>query len=417
MNDVTIGYRGRPESGNFLFTGLSASDLRQHKYIIGNSGTGKTTLIRNMIVQDMRAGRGVAVIDPHGDLAEDLIAHIPKHRVNDVVYFNPADIEHPIALNILDASGERTLVASSVVSIFHHQWKESWGPRLEYILYNATRAVLDYPEPTLAGVYKMLVDHSFRNRVSEKIQDPMVRLFWREVFGGWSDRFASEAVSPIQNKLGQLLSSSLMRNILCQKKRSLDPSFLWDKKKIFIANLSKGLLGENRSSLLGSIIITKFYLSALSRASIPERSRNDYYFYIDEFPQFGTDTFGNILSEVRKYKLNLILAHQHLEQMHPNVRAAVFGNVGSFVVFRVGSEDGRYLEKEFEPYFSIEDLRIQQNYEMICKNISGGEQTRPESIKSLPPLRKADGTAKRETIIKVSRSRYATFRKGAEKQL
>ena len=409
MNEIIIGYKKRERDGEVSFIKIHAPDRRHHQYIVGKSGTGKTTLIKNMTIQDMRAGSGVAVVDPHGDLVEDLLSHIPKWRTNDVIYFNPADVDFPCGFNILETRSkeEKDLIASSIVSVFKHIWRDSWGPRTEYILYNAVAALIDWPESTLNDVYLMLSDKRFRERVGERVKDPLVKMFWKEIFSSWNERFASEAVSPIQNKVGQLLSNSMLRNIICQPKSSFDIQSIFNNKKILLVNLSKGRIGEDRASLLGAMIVNKFYLAALTRQTTAEQGREDFYLYVDEFQSFATDAFGSILSEARKYRLNLILANQYLDQIPENIRRAVFGNVGATIVFRVGSADAQMLEKEFMPYYELEDFRIQQNYEMVYKLVVDGMSARPDSALSLPPFEFMGKEAKRGTIIKGSRQRYA----------
>ena len=263
--------------------GIRPKDRRHHVYLIGKTGTGKSTLIKNMVIQDLRLNHGVALVDPHGDLVEDILNFIPKTRTNEVVYFNPADKENPVAINILEAKGddEKHLVASSLISVFRHLWKDFWGPRLEHILYNCVLALMDTPGQTLLGVYRMLVDTSFRKQIVANIKDPIIKMFWVEDYENYDERFRKEIISPVQNKVGQLLTSPQMRNIVGQSKSSVDFGFVMDEKRILLANLSKGKVGEDKSNLLGSAIITKMYLSALERQNIPEESRKDFYLYID----------------------------------------------------------------------------------------------------------------------------------------
>lgn len=415
MNEIIIGYRRKERSGEVDFVKIRSQDRRYHQYIVGKSGTGKTTLIKNMAIQDMRAGAGVAVIDPHGDLVEDLLNHIPKERTNEVVYFNPSDTAFPCGFNILETHSEeeKELIASSIISVFKHIWHDSWGPRTEYILYNAVAALLDWPGSTLGDVYRMLADKAFRRRVTAKAQDPLVKMFWEEIFSSWNERFASEAISPLQNKVGQLLASSMLRNIICQPKSTIDIQNILDNKKILLVNLSKGRLGEDRANLLGSIIVNKLYLTALARQREAEEGRADFYAYVDEFQSFATDAFGLILAEARKYHLNLILAHQYLDQIPEDIRRAVFGNVGSIIVFRVGSTDAQMLEKEFLPYFELEDLRTQQNHEFAYKLVIDGVAARPDLALSLPPFEVSHREAKREIVIQVSRQRYGKSKKSS----
>ena len=389
--------------------GIKPDDRRRHMYLIGKTGMGKSTVQENMIVEDIRAGRGVAVVDPHGDLAEKIIEYIPADRINDVIYFNPADMEYPIAFNVVESvdPSQRHLIASGLIGVFKKLWADSWGPRLEYILRNAILAILDYPGSTLLAVTRMLSDKPFRKKVIAKIQDPVVKAFWVNEFAGYADKFAAEAVSPIQNKVGQFLSSALIRNIVGQVKSSIDMREIMDEGKILIMNLSKGRIGEDNSALLGAMMITKIQLAAMSRVDIPEEQRKDFYLYIDEFQNFSTESFANILSEARKYRLNLIMAHQYIEQLDETVRAAVFGNVGTLVVFRVGATDAEELVKEFTPVFIEEDIVNLPKYEMYLKLMIDGISSDPFSARGLPPLSDEEKTDSKGKVIKVSRERYA----------
>lgn len=399
--------------------GIKTDDRRRHMYLIGKTGMGKSTVLENMIVDDIRAGYGVAVVDPHGDLAEKIIEYIPSHRVKDVVYFNPADINFPIAFNVVEQVEPhlRHLVASGLIGVFQKLWADSWGPRLEYILRNAILAILDFPGSTLLGVVRMLSDKNYRKRVVANIKDPVVKAFWEKEFSGYADKFAAEAVSPIQNKVGQFLSSSLMRNIIGQVKSSIDIRNIMDEGKILIMNLSKGRIGEDNSALLGAMMITKIQLASMSRVDLPEKDRRDFYLYIDEFQNFSTDSFANILSEARKYRLNLILAHQYIEQLNEKVKPAVFGNVGTLIVFRVGAADAEELVKEFTPIFSEEDLVNLPKYEMYLKLMIDGIASSPFSAIGLPPLKAEEKTDNIEQVIAYSREKYATDREAVEEKI
>ena len=399
--------------------GIKDDDRRRHMYLIGKTGMGKSTILENMIVDDIRSGKGVMVVDPHGDLAEKIIDYIPSSRVNDVIYFNPADIEYPIAFNVVEQVDPhlRHLVASGLIGVFQKLWADSWGPRLEYILRNAILAILDYPGSTLLAVTRMLSDKNFRKKVIEKIQDPVVKSFWVNEFAGYANNFAAEAVSPIQNKVGQFLSSSLIRNIVGQVKSTIDLREVMDLGKILIMNLSKGRIGEDNSALLGAMMITKVQLSAMSRVDILERERKDFYLYIDEFQNFTTDSFANILSEARKYRLNLIMAHQYIEQLGEKVKPAVFGNVGTLVVFRVGATDAEELVKEFMPVFTEEDLVNLAKYEFYIKLMIDGLASDPFSARGLAPLTEEEKTGNKEKMIKVSRERYAKQRAVVEDKI
>ncbi|MBD3248154.1 type IV secretion system DNA-binding domain-containing protein [Candidatus Falkowbacteria bacterium] len=396
--------------------GIKEDDRRRHMYLIGKTGMGKSTVMENMIVYDIRAGKGVAVVDPHGDLAEKVMQYIPEERIKDVVYFNPADMDFPIAFNIVEQVDVRVrhLVASGLVGVFKKLWADSWGPRLEYILRNAILAILDYPDSTLLGVVRMLSDKSFRKKVMASVQDPVVRAFWEKEFAGYADKFASEAVSPIQNKVGQFLSSALIRNIVGQKRSAIDMREVMDSGKILILNLSKGHIGEDNSALLGAMMITKIQLAAMSRVNIPESERKDFYLYIDEFQNFSTESFATILSEARKYHLDLIMAHQYMEQLSEDVRAAVFGNVGTMVCFRVGATDAEELVKEFSPTFMQEDILNIPKYEFYLKLMIDGVASEPFSARGLMPLSKDEITGNFDKCVEYTRQYYAKDRKTVE---
>ena len=399
--------------------GIKPKDRRNHVYIIGKTGTGKSTLIKNMVIQDLRLNHGVALIDPHGDLVEDILNYIPKTRTNEVVYFNPADSEHPVAINILEAKGdeEKQLVASSLISVFRHLWKEFWGPRLEHILYNCVLALMDTPGQTLLGVYRMLVDDKFRKLIVGNIRDPVVKMFWVEDYESYDLRFRKEIISPVQNKVGQLLTSPQMRNIVGQAKSSVDFGFVMDQKRILLATLSKGKVGEDKSNLLGSAIVTKMYLSALERQNLPEEVRKDFYLYIDEFQNFSTDIFPSILSEARKYRLNLNLAHQYLYQLPEGIKHAVFGNVGTVISFRVGSYDAKELAEEMKPVFTSEDLENLDNHHIALRLLIDGKMSHAFSAITFPPLKPTGREAERDTVLRISRERYATPRDIVEEKL
>ena len=399
--------------------GIKEDDRRRHMYLIGKTGMGKSTILENMIIDDIRAGHGVAIVDPHGDLAEKIIQFIPDDRVKDVIYLNPSDIEFPIAFNVVEQVEPhlRHLVASGLIGVFQKLWADSWGPRLEYILRNAILAILDYPGSTLLGVVRILSDKPFRKKVVANIKDPVVKSFWEKEFASYADKFASEAVSPIQNKVGQFLSTAFMRNIIGQMKSSIDMREIMDNSKILIMNLSKGRIGEDNSALLGAMMITKIQLAAMSRVDIAEKERKDFYLYIDEFQNFSTDSFANILSEARKYRLCLIMAHQYIEQLTEKVKFAVFGNVGTMIVFRVGAADAEELVKEFTPTFTEEDIVNLPKYEMYLKLMIDGIASDPFSARGLPPLSKAEETGNMEAVINFSRATYASRKEEVEDKI
>src|SRR5436309_13250731 len=376
-NYITLGEReGWGQSVPF---GVSASDQRQHIYIIGKTGSGKTTLLRNLIIQHIAFGHGVGVIDPHGDLAEELLHHIPPRRADHLVYFNPGDLEFPIGLSVLAnvAPDNRHLVASGIVGAFKGIWRDSWGPRLEYILYNAVSALLDCRNATLLGVNRMLTDSTFRAEMIHQIKDPFIRAFWAEEYAGYDERFKREAIAPIQNKIGQFLLNPVVRNILGQIKTKVSISFIMDNGRLFIANLSKGSLGHEKANLLGSLIVAQFQLGAMARSNRPEEERRDFYLFIDEFQNFSTDVFASILAEARKYRSCLILSHQYIDQLPLPVRQAVFGNVGTLISFRVGSAEAEIMEKEFGNAFSASTLADLNRFEAIVKLLENGANREP----------------------------------------
>ncbi len=397
--------------------GIKLDDRRRHMYLIGKSGAGKSVMLENMIASDIRAGFGLAVVDPHGDLVEKVLDIIPSSRVNEVVYFNPSDVDYPVAFNPLESVDPkyRHLVASGLIGVFKKIWADSWGPRLEYILRNAILSMLEYPGSTLLGITRILVDKYYRKKVLEKVSDPVVRSFWIDEYDNYNEKFRTEAISPIQNKIGQFLSSSIIRNIVGQPKSTLDLREIIDSKKILLMDLSKGRLGEDNSALLGAMMITKLQLAAMSRIDTPEEERQDFMLYVDEFQNFATESFATILSEARKYRLDLIIAHQYIEQLGDEVKAAVFGNVGTMVVFRIGSEDAEFLETEFDPTFTPADLVALPNYHIYIKLMVDGVTSAPFSATTLPPV--SIRTNNRDKVIRVSRERYAKNRAAVEEKI
>ncbi len=397
--------------------GIKLDDRRRHMYVIGKSGTGKSVLLENMIYSDIRAGHGLAVVDPHGDLVEKILDLIPSNRVNDVVYFNPSDVDHPIAFNPLETVDPkyRHLVASGLVGVFKKIWADSWGPRLEYILRNAILSLLEYPSSTLLGITRILVDKYYRKKVLEKVTDPVVRSFWIDEYDNYNEKFRTEAISPIQNKIGQFLSSAIIRNIVGQPKSTIDLKSIMDEQKVLLMDLSKGRVGEDNSALLGAMMITKIQLAAMSRIDISEKDRKDFFLYVDEFQNFATESFATILSEARKYRLNLIIAHQYIEQLGDVVKAAVFGNVGTMIVFRIGAEDAEFLEKEFTPTFTQMDLVNLPNYHIYLKLMIDGVTSDPFSATTMPPIGNRNNN--RTSIVRVSRERYAKDREKVEEKI
>ena len=398
--------------------GIKTQDRSRHMYIIGKTGTGKTTFLENMAIQDIQSGRGVGIVDPHGEFAEKMLDFVPSNRVNDVIYFNPADLDYPIAFNVIEKvdSEHRHLVASGLVGVFKKIWAETWGPRLEYVLRNAILALLEYPGSTLLGIMRMLTDKEYRKKIIAQINDPVVRSFWVDEFAKYPDRFMAEAVAPIQNKVGQFLTSPLIRNIVGQTKSSIDIRKAMDEEKILIMNLSKGLIGEDTSNLLGAMLITRIQLAAMSRVDIPENERKNFYLYVDEFQNFATEAFATILSEARKYRLDLVLAHQYIAQMSEEVRDAVLGNVGTMVCFRIGANDAVYLENEFMPEFSVQDLVNLDFAHIYLKLMIDGMASRPFSATTLLPFKRPEKSY-RDKIIRISRERYASNRDQVEQKI
>jgi len=419
MSDITFFAKTNFRNQETTF-GIKTDDRRRHMYIVGKTGMGKTNLLENMAIQDIENGRGVCYIDPHGDTAEKLIKIIPSERINDVIYFNPADQNFPVAFNVMEKVDPeyRHLVASGLVGVFKKIWADSWGPRLEYILRNAILALLEYPGSTLLGVTRILVDKRYRQRVVEKITDPVVKSFWVDEFTKWNERVLQEVISPIQNKVGQFISSSLIRNIVGQTKSSFDVRDVMDKQKILVMNLSKGRIGEDASALLGAMMITKIQLAAMGRVDIPEETRKDFYLYVDEFQNFATESFANILSEARKYRLNLVLANQYIAQIEEDgVRDSIFGNAGTIISFRVGAMDAEFLEKEFAPVFSANDLVNLPKYNIYLKLMIDGIAGDAFSAVTLPPVDIEKTKGNEEKIIKVSRERYAVNKKEVEEKI
>jgi len=401
--------------------GIKAKDRTRHVYVIGKTGMGKSTMLENMAIQDINNGEGFAFIDPHGKTAELLLDYVPKHRIKDVLYFAPFDMDHPIAFNVMEDVGpdKRHLVASGLMSTFKKIWVDAWSARMEYILSNTILALLEYPGATLLDVNRMLANKDFRKKVVDNIKDVSVRSFWVDEFAKYTDRFAAEATPAIQNKVGQFTSNPLIRNIIGQPKSSFDIRKMMDERKILIINLSKGKVGETNANLLGSMMITKIYLSAMSRADVSETTLNtlpNFYLYVDEFQSFANESFANILSEARKYRLNLTIAHQYVEQMSEEVRAAVFGNVGTMIAFRVGAFDAELLEKEYAPQFTAEDMVNLGFAQIYLKLMINGVSSAPFSAVTMPPIKVAE-VKFTEELIKSSQEQFGHLREAVEKEI
>lgn len=402
--------------------GIKTDDRRRHIYVVGKTGMGKSEMIANMAIQDIQAGRGVGLVDPHGELAERMLDHVPSHRINDVIYVNPADLAYPIAFNVMENVNPefRHLVASGLMGVFKKIWPDVWSARMEYILNNAILALLEYPGSTLLGVNRMLSDKEYRSKVIEKITDPVVRAFWTTEFARYTQRLEAEATAAIQNKVGQFISNPLIRNIVGQVKSKIDMREAMDTGKIIVTNLSKGKVGEDNSRLLGALLITKIQLAAMGRVDVSEEQRRDFYLYVDEFQNFATESFVNILSEARKYHLSLVLAHQYIAQIghgeDTKVRDAVFGNVGTIVCFRVGAEDAEFLEREFTPEFTAEDLVNLGKFNIYLKLMIDGVTHPAFSAITLPPMPPPE-ISHRDKIIRASRERYGTPRTIVEEKI
>jgi hypothetical protein len=391
--------------------GIKAKDRTRHVYVIGKTGMGKSTLLENMAVQDIQNGEGLAFMDPHGSTAEKLLEYIPEHRIKDVLYFAPFDMENPISFNVMEDVGpdKRHLVVSGLMSTFKKIWVDAWSARMEYILSNTLLALLEYPGSTLLGVNRMLSDKDYRNAVVANIKDPSVKSFWVDEFAKYNERYMQEAGDSIKNKVGQFTANPLVRNIIGQPTSSFDVRKMMDEKKILIVNLSKGLIGETNANLLGSMLITKIYLSAMSRADMSASQLDqmpNFYFYVDEFQSFANEAFANILSEARKYKLNLTIAHQYIEQMEEEVRNAVFGNVGTTIAFRVGPFDAEVLETVFSPEFMATDIVNLGFAQIYLTLMIDGIGSRPFSAVTLGPIPQAKVSYK-DMAIAESRKQYA----------
>ena len=427
MNSNEITYFGETTFRNQRRRfGIKIDDRRRHVYIIGKTGMGKTVMMENMAIQDIQKGNGMGFIDPHGEAAERLLDFVPQNRVNDVIYFNPADLNFPIAFNVMEKvdTGHRHLIAAGLMGVFKKIWPDVWSARMEYILNNCVLALLEYPGSTLLGVNRMLADPDYRKKVVDRVTDPVIKSFWLNEFARYTQRYEVEATAAIQNKIGQFISTPLIRNIIGQVRSAINMRKVMDEGKILIANISKGRIGEENSRLLGALLVTKLYLAAMSRVDTPEEKRRDFYLYVDEFQNFATKAFINILSEARKYRLALVLGNQYisqLEEMTPSgksseVRDAIFGNIGTMVCFRVGAEDAEFLERELLPEFALQDLVNLTKYSVYLKLMIDGLAGRPFSAETLPPSLELE-KSNREKIIKVSQERYATPKEIVEEKI
>jgi hypothetical protein len=417
-----ITFFGRTDArGQNVAFGIKAKDRQRHVYVIGKTGMGKSTLLENMAVQDIQNGEGMAFIDPHGSAAETLLNYIPPERVNDVLYFAPADVSFPVSFNIMEDVGadKRHLVVSGLMSVFKKIFVDAWSARMEYILSNTILALLEYPGSTLLGVNRMLSDKKYREMIVNNVKDPGVKAFWVDEFAKYNERYMQEAGDAIKNKIGQFTANPVIRNIIGQPKSSFDIRKMMDERKIIIMNLSKGLIGETNANLLGSMLTTRIYLAAMSRADIsPEKMKTmpNFYFYVDEFQSFANATFANILSEARKYHLNLTIAHQYIEQMEEDVRNAVFGNVGTIISFRVGPFDAEILETIFTPQFLATDIVNLGFAQVYLTLMIDGIGSTPFSATTLPPIAPQVVTYK-DMVIASSRRMYGRLRAEVEEEI
>ncbi|MCB9503075.1 MAG: type IV secretion system DNA-binding domain-containing protein [Deferribacteres bacterium] len=404
--DITILGETTFRNDHKIF-GIKQADRRYHMHILGKTGMGKTTLLENMLISDIEYGRGCALIDPHGDLAESLLDRIPKRRTNDVIYFNPADTQHPIAMNILEKvpSDQRALLAVSVLSIFKKLYSEFWGSRMEYVFRNALLTATQLERANLRTVVDLLTNLNFREAIIPKLTDRALIKFWQKEFATFDKRQRTEVIFPIINKVGQFLTNPFISPIIDTYKNKVDFRRVIDQNQILIANLSKGKISEDAMMLLGAILITKIQLAALSRSDIPEKDRTDFHLYIDECQNFLSENFANLFAEMRKYRLNLVLANQHFGQLETSIQQSILGNIGSLLCFRLGVFDAELMQKEFYPYVNSKNLIELPKYHIFLKLMIDGVASRVFSAKTLRLDDKLH--LQKNKITKVSQARYS----------
>jgi hypothetical protein len=410
--------------GRRLQCGIRPDDRRRHVYVIGKTGMGKSTLLENMLFSDIRAGRGIGLVDPHGDLVDAVLRFIPKERSNDVVLFDPSDRDFPISFNMLECASpdQRPLICSGLMSVFTKLWPEAFSGRMEHILRNTLLALLENEGQSMLGILRMFGDDAYREKIVERVTDPLVKAFWTTEYTGWSDKYRTEAVAAIQNKIGQLLTTPLIRNIVGQVKSTLDVRHAMDTGKIILVNLSKGKIGEDTSAFIGSMLVTKFQIDAMSRADIPESERRDFYLYVDEFQNFATPSFATILSEARKYRLALTMANQYVAQLligdgNTQLRDAVFGNVGTMVSFQVGSDDAEEMSKQFEEAVTPKDILSLPKYHAYLRLMIDGVPSKPFSLSTLRPPEVPPDPRRVDIIRALSRERYSKPRVEVEEKI
>ncbi len=403
------------EEKKFIF-GMKRVDRRRHIYIIGKSGVGKSKMLELFIRQDVAYSHGLCLIDPHGDVIEEILDFIPKEKIEDVVIIDPSDRDYPVSFNPLqnvDPEFKHQLT-QGLIEVMEKQFGANWTPRLEHVFRFTCLALLDYPHATMRGMISMLTDRNYRQKVVEYIEDDMVKRFWAIEFADWSEKFDTDAIIPLVNKLGQFLSDPMLRNIFGQKENKVDLEQLMREKKIILINLSKGKLGEENSSFFGSMFITKIKQAGMSRAKLPERDRHDFYLYVDEFHNLVTETFENLLSEARKYGLCLTVAHQYVGQIIERVRLAVLGNVGTIIIFRIGGSDAVILEPDMAPIFKTKDMINLGMQEFYIKMTIDGETYDPFSAETLKILPTPHTSFKKE-VIETSRRKYTIPADAAKK--
>jgi len=426
-----------PSSGNYIgisrYRGVDRpifigdDDRRRHMYIIGKTGTGKSQLLEELVIQDIKAGKGIAVIDPHGDLIDGILARIPAERAEDVIYFDPSDAERPMGLNMIESRTEQEMhfVATSIVGLmyklFDPQKTGIIGPRFEHAVRNAMLTVLQaLPGGTFIEVVQVLQRPDFVQELLPRVTDPIVRRYWTDQIAQTADFHKSEVLDYIVSKFGRFITNKLMRNIIGQSKSTLDFRKVMDEGKILLINLAKGKLGEENSNFLGLILVPKILIAAMSRQDVPEEKRRDFYLYVDEFQNFATPDFAQILSEARKYHLNLTVANQFIGQMEEEVKNAVFGNVGSIIAFRVGVTDANYLQHEFQPVFNETDLINIDRYNAYIKTIVHNEPVKPFSVDLTKDMRLVEAAQNPDiakAIIQLSRLKYGQPRELIEAEI
>ncbi|MFA5061533.1 MAG: DUF87 domain-containing protein [Patescibacteria group bacterium] len=404
--------------GKHLRFGLLPDDRLRHLWLLGKTGSGKSTALANLVAQDLAAGVGLALLDPHGDLVDSVLPLVPRSRTNQVLLFAPEDREYPLSFNIFrrgrQPHPDTALLASQLVSVFRKYWADSWGPRLEHILRNAILAVAPDPRATLLFLYRFLTDEGLREKVTSSITDPVVSQFWTKEYPGYTKALQSEAVAPALNKLGAFVAHPVVRNIVGQERSRLDLVELMSERGILLANLATGRIGEDASHLLGGLLLSAIQLAAMERP----RGGPPFMVYVDEFQHFVTDSLATMLSESRKFGLGLTLAHQYLAQLTPAIRDAVLGNIGTSVVFRLGGHDALLLEPEFAPAFTANDLQQLERYHVAVKMLARGESLKPFSARTLPAIVRPTDAA--ETIARIreqSRARFCSPREQVERAI